>query len=593
MTHLIFRRILFTAMLLITFALSFQAADNPFLKMIDRPYASYMQEMRVIRYNIDYVWDRETIDSTLRQMQEAVAIAKSEHWELEGRLLQLACCFRNEQLGSPQVMINGLKEISHAACLAKDTIMFLRAQHELLYAFWYLTKEYEEAFELASALTRELEVIPLEVLPEKLFCYRLIGDMYYLFRDYDNAGAYYDRLLKEPQQASELHLLQSAYNGLALIARYRDNDLEASNRYLHLILSLAVHPTASKGHTAAWEGIARGNIGYNCFLAKRYNEAIVELEFSHRRMAELADYTFAGKMAEALAESYLALDNIAACKQTIDRIEGYNQKVGVFSSQTPLYPLLCRYYLKLGNTKLGEQYLDSAMVSQKRSSEEFNMLKLIRAEQRNHKFEQQARVDERMYEQSRLAHYKQTIIGIVIGMLVVILLASFLAFLLIRNRKAYRMLALKNCELATSVQPHGHESGENPEEESEEAGVDADTRLRETELHERICRSMKEQKLYTRIDLNLTSLSDMLDERPVVVSNAINHCAGMNVTQFIHEYRINAAIRVLSDPKKSKITIDMLATQVGFNNRKSFHRAFKKQTGLTPSEFRQSIPDGL
>ncbi len=566
-------------------------SGNPFLKMVDQPYASYMMEMKDIRYRMDYVWSREKADSIVRYIHEAVAAAGNERWRLEERLLLLSYRFHYEKPGAAQEVIDSLQAICRDAEQAKDTLMTLRTGYDLLYANWHVCRAYEASFEQAKKMMKEMESISAEVLPEKLFFFRLLGDMHYRFGDYEEAKIYYTKIADEPAIAADYHLLQSAYNGLALVARYHNSDLPASNRYLHLILSLPEHPTASRGHTDSWEGIAHGNLGYNHYLNKQYKEAIIELEFARKRMVEQNDYTFAGKMAVTLADVHLALGNKATCKQYLDQAESYNRQVGNHKRQTNLYPVLCKYYLSIGNTKLGEQYMDSVIASQKQAGEEFNMLKLMRAEQRNHKLEQQAKEEELKNELQRGAHYRQTIAAIGVVVLLVALFAAILVVLLIKKRKTYRMLARKNRELATSIKAYEREPETTPDEDAQpiELLPDAETLLRESALLDRIRQAMEKQKLYTQVDLTLTSLADALQEKRQTVSSAINHCAGTTVTQFINDYRVNEAIRILSDPGKAKLTVDRLAVRVGFNDRKSFYRTFKKNTGLSPSEFKQNI----
>jgi AraC-like DNA-binding protein len=38
-----------------------------------------------------------------------------------------------------------------------------------------------------------------------------------------------------------------------------------------------------------------------------------------------------------------------------------------------------------------------------------------------------------------------------------------------------------------------------------------------------------------------------------------------------------------------RLSLEGIAFEVGFNDRRSFYNAFKKQNGLSPSEFRNSL----
>jgi len=70
------------------------------------------------------------------------------------------------------------------------------------------------------------------------------------------------------------------------------------------------------------------------------------------------------------------------------------------------------------------------------------------------------------------------------------------------------------------------------------------------------------------------------------VSIAINRCTQKNFNTLINEYRIKEAILSLSN---KKFTVDQIAFDCGFSDRKSFYRIFKKITGLSPTEFRNNV----
>lgn len=63
----------------------------------------------------------------------------------------------------------------------------------------------------------------------------------------------------------------------------------------------------------------------------------------------------------------------------------------------------------------------------------------------------------------------------------------------------------------------------------------------------------------------------------------------MNFFEFINFYRIQDAAFLLTETDADSLQITEIAYQVGFNNRTSFYRAFKKEFGVTPSEYRKNI----
>jgi AraC-like DNA-binding protein len=108
-------------------------------------------------------------------------------------------------------------------------------------------------------------------------------------------------------------------------------------------------------------------------------------------------------------------------------------------------------------------------------------------------------------------------------------------------------------------------------------------------LMEAIEQLMNEQKLYKDSGVTLFSVAEKLKVSRNYVSNAINHCTGKNFNTYINEYRIKEAIHILSENQRSRLSVDDIASEAGFNDRHIFSRTFKKITGLSPTSFRNGL----
>ncbi|MBQ8759197.1 MAG: helix-turn-helix transcriptional regulator, partial [Clostridia bacterium] len=60
---------------------------------------------------------------------------------------------------------------------------------------------------------------------------------------------------------------------------------------------------------------------------------------------------------------------------------------------------------------------------------------------------------------------------------------------------------------------------------------------------------------------------------------------GMTLHQIINENRVIAAEKML---KKSNLSVEKIASQVGFSSRSVFYRAFEAKFGCSPTEYRKS-----
>ncbi len=94
---------------------------------------------------------------------------------------------------------------------------------------------------------------------------------------------------------------------------------------------------------------------------------------------------------------------------------------------------------------------------------------------------------------------------------------------------------------------------------------------------------------YMNYDLSLDSVSSLLNINPSYLSSIFKRCTGTNFLDYITNLRICAAKEYLCDPFKSAAEI---ASMVGYDSSSYFTRAFKKNTGLTPTEYRKQVGGG-
>ncbi len=72
------------------------------------------------------------------------------------------------------------------------------------------------------------------------------------------------------------------------------------------------------------------------------------------------------------------------------------------------------------------------------------------------------------------------------------------------------------------------------------------------------------------------------------ITQVLNEYLGKNFYQFVNEYRIEYAKKLLKSPKYSAWSIVAIAYECGFNSKTAFNNFFKKHSDQTPSEFRKT-----
>jgi AraC-like DNA-binding protein len=84
--------------------------------------------------------------------------------------------------------------------------------------------------------------------------------------------------------------------------------------------------------------------------------------------------------------------------------------------------------------------------------------------------------------------------------------------------------------------------------------------------------------------LNLRSLSRGIGEKAHYVSQVINRDLNSNFYELLNRHRIAQAKQLLAENPDQ--TVLEIALAVGFNSKSTFNTAFRRDTGMTPSEFR-------
>ena len=107
----------------------------------------------------------------------------------------------------------------------------------------------------------------------------------------------------------------------------------------------------------------------------------------------------------------------------------------------------------------------------------------------------------------------------------------------------------------------------------------------------RLERLMTVERAYRREGLTIGSLAALMRLPQYRLRQIINEGLGhRNFNAFLNRYRIDEAKAALADSGQKDVPILTIAMDAGFRSLGPFNRAFKADTGLTPTEFRGLAP---
>jgi AraC-like DNA-binding protein len=105
-------------------------------------------------------------------------------------------------------------------------------------------------------------------------------------------------------------------------------------------------------------------------------------------------------------------------------------------------------------------------------------------------------------------------------------------------------------------------------------------------LHELID-FMERTESWKDIELSVAKISAQTNIPKHHITQVLNEYLCKNFYQFVNEYRIENAKKLLKSEKCAAWSIVAIAYECGFNSKTAFNNFFKKSTNLTPSEFRK------
>lgn len=113
----------------------------------------------------------------------------------------------------------------------------------------------------------------------------------------------------------------------------------------------------------------------------------------------------------------------------------------------------------------------------------------------------------------------------------------------------------------------------------------------ETVLHDKLIAAMEEGQ-YRIPSLTIATLASQLDTQEHRLRALINKQLGhRNFSSFLNGYRIREAKEKFADRALVDLQILTIAMDLGYGSLAPFNRAFRNETGLTPSDFRKAAID--
>ncbi len=148
---------------------------------------------------------------------------------------------------------------------------------------------------------------------------------------------------------------------------------------------------------------------------------------------------------------------------------------------------------------------------------------------------------------------------------------------------------LRQPEITAPLAPEAAEAAKPVEARSDGAAyARSGMRPEEAARHrDRLLALMEAEHPYLQGDLTLQNLADALGISSHNLTEVINTQLGQSFYDFVNGYRVRDVQEWLTDPACAHWTVLAIGMEAGFNAKSSFNAAFKRYTGMTPSQYRE------
>ena len=420
------------------------------------------------------------------------------------------------------------------------------------------------------------------------------------FGDHKSAVSYFEKALAIAEELPEADIKLRALNCLAAASLDQGN-FEKAIRQFEEVLQLRLERGDSNSIASAYNNLAvtmRGLKEYDKSI--NYYKKAIEYKKGYQSDRNLTFFYL------NLAEAYFLTGKYDSCYIYLQKGKEMNESQGLIEAKLGVYGNLALYYASNDSQERAVEYLDLyyKTVDSMKSRESIQQIADLRVHYETEKKEIKiAQLNREKAQRNKwitiLVFFSITLAGLLVAV-----------FYQLKQRKvAYKALLNKNLEIVRIHKRHPQtnplnddvtevtsDAGEETEWEKDQSTVEKykssgmSDKARDKILEDLLYK-LKKEKIYLQSDITVDRLATMLETNNKYISRVINEEFNTSFINLINEYRVNKARELMTDSKTEHFTMEAVAYDVGFNSVSTFNRAFKKVTGLVPSQYKKLLQD--
>lgn len=435
---------------------------------------------------------------------------------------------------------------------------YICASLELCGNSLYLNGHYAKAFE---AYIMAMEMADAMGFSQyQAICYYNIGNIFVIFKDYERAAHYYEKVMDAPVTKLKRSTRSLAARYLIMCyARIGDRQ-KANEAYREAKLMPLSDRNINNYYEQYCRGLLLGMEGKTTAALDAQKEAYLTTEKYGLKI---------GMGAYPLSEC----GRLLADKGDTEGAIGWQRRAMQVAMKEKAYDQLDDACVALDSLYRKKEKGDSAFIylnmHQKLSEEKLNTTEFYAARNKLMNYEDGVKT-------RKIDILEQKVNMMAAGLVMFLAVLAVIAFYSNKLRKAYRMLTMKNQQLIAQQDENRKLASANPAASSDD------------KLLKRIIEVMNDTAVVCDSDFCLQTLAKMVESNTKYVSAAISSTEQGSFKALLNEYRIREACRRLTDKAYAQYTIQAVAETVGYISVNNFIVQFKRYTGMTPSLYRKN-----
>ncbi|MCD7924473.1 MAG: AraC family transcriptional regulator [Bacteroides sp.] len=178
-------------------------------------------------------------------------------------------------------------------------------------------------------------------------------------------------------------------------------------------------------------------------------------------------------------------------------------------------------------------------------------------------------------------------------LIIIFIVLGLLYYLYRRKNKLYLSIVKQNQEAIKRETELNRrikelETNESSPSTPEKYAASSLTDEKSLELFRTLERTMREEKIYKDNFITKDKVAELLGTNRTYLSRIINEQAKLSFTHYVNRFRIEEAIRLLSDPANDT-PLKAISADLGFNSISTFYNLFQSAVGMTPSQYRNKV----